>query len=163
MNSIMDIVGPIMIGPSSSHTAGAAKMAKMARILLGAAPVKADIHLYGSFALTYLGHGTDKALIAGLLGMSEDDERLPSSLTIAEKRGFAYRFIEEDEPVEHPNTVKFVLADQNGNTISVVGRSLGGGRIAITNINGKDMYMEGMMSESRAQQFMHDHRHQLAV
>lgn len=90
MLDIFEILGPVMIGPSSSHTAGAAKIGAMARTLLGAPPVRAAIHLYGSFAETGAGHGTDRALVGGLLGMKPDDPRLPDAFAEAEKAGLTY-------------------------------------------------------------------------
>lgn len=85
--NVFDILGPVMIGPSSSHTAGAARIGLMTRALLGKTPVKAHIFLHGSFAKTYKGHGTDKALVAGILGMQTDDERIRFSLDVAKKEG----------------------------------------------------------------------------
>ena len=94
MIDIFDIMGPIMVGPSSSHTAGAVRIGRMARTLLGDEPVKAALHLHGSFATTGVGHGTDKALIAGLLGMAPDDLDIPISFDIAAARGLKYTFAE---------------------------------------------------------------------
>lgn len=90
--NIFDILGPVMVGPSSSHTAGAARIGLMTRKLLGAEPVEADIRMYGSFAATGKGHGTDRAIIAGLLGMEPDDMRIPESFAIAEKEGMRFTF-----------------------------------------------------------------------
>ena len=104
MHGVFDIVGPIMIGPSSSHTAGAVRLGLMARKILGEKVLKAGIQLHGSFAQTYRGHGTDKALIAGILGFAPDDERIVSALTIAKNQGVAYSFQTIKLEDAHPNT-----------------------------------------------------------
>ena len=104
MLDIFDILGPVMIGPSSSHTAGAARIGAMARALLGQPPVKAAIHLYGSFAETGAGHGTDRALVGGLLGMKPDDARLPCAFEEAKKAGLTYTIDEIKLRDAHPNT-----------------------------------------------------------
>lgn len=125
-----------MIGPSSSHTAGAVRLGMITRALLGESPVRARIKLHGSFARTYKGHGTDKALIAGLLGFRPDDLRIRDSLQLAEEQGLAYSF----EPVDlgdfHPNTALIDLEGISGNTLSLLGSSVGGGRVQIHQING---------------------------
>ena len=102
MIDIFDIMGPIMVGPSSSHTAGAVRIGRMARALLGEAPVRAKLHLHGSFAETGVGHGTDKALVAGLLGMAPDDLSIPQSFSIAEDQGLTFTFNEIDLRDAHP-------------------------------------------------------------
>lgn len=102
---LFDIIGPVMVGPSSSHTAGAARIGKITRMLLGSQPVRARIGLYGSFQKTYLGHGTDKALIGGLLGMNVDDSRLRDSLRLAAETKLEYSFYNADVRGAHPNTV----------------------------------------------------------
>ena len=102
---LFDIIGPVMVGPSSSHTAGAARIGKITRMLLGSRPVSARIGLYGSFQKTYLGHGTDKALIGGLLGMNVDDSRLRDSLRLAAEAKLEYSFYNADVRGAHPNTV----------------------------------------------------------
>ena len=101
---IFDILGPVMVGPSSSHTAGAVRIGLMARTLLGTEPVRANIHLHGSFAETGMGHGTDKALVAGLLGMKPDDLRIPNSFEVAQEQGFAFHFDTRELRDAHPNT-----------------------------------------------------------
>ena len=143
MSSIFDIIGPVMIGPSSSHSAGAAKLALMAKYIFGFHIDRADITLYGSFAKTYKGHGTDKALVGGLLGMNADDERIRVSFARASEAGLKYNFIESQEEPEHPNTVMFDLYDTEGHHKSIVGRSLGGGRIEIVRINGLEVEITG--------------------
>ncbi len=134
--SILDVVGPIMIGPSSSHTAGAAKLAKAAMTIAGKPFSKVSFGLGGSFASTYKGHFTDYALVAGALGMSEDDERLGNSFEIAEKRGLEFDFYETEIVSEYENTARITFTFMDGSEYFVEGASLGGGRILITNING---------------------------
>ncbi len=137
MPSIFDILGPVMIGPSSSHTAGAAKLGLIARQLLGAEPVRAEITLYNSFARTYKGHGTDRAIVGGILGMRPDDEMLRNSLEIAKERGLKYEFkLIMKAPKLHPNSTRIKLFDKDENKIEMVGSSLGGGRIEIVEIEG---------------------------
>lgn len=140
--SIFDILGPIMIGPSSSHTAGAARMAKTA-LTLCAEPVKeVRFCLHGSFAMTYKGHGTDKALVAGMLGMDPWDERLRDAFKLAEK-SLQYTFEEVDLGDVHPNTVKFIMKTVSGKTKEVTGSSIGGGNIKIFNIDGNEVEFFG--------------------
>ncbi len=137
MPSIFDILGPVMIGPSSSHTAGAAKLGFIARQLLGAEPKRAEITLYNSFARTYKGHGTDKAIIGGILGMKPDDELLRNSFEIAKEKGLKYEFrLIMKAPKLHPNSARIKLFDSNENKIEMVGSSLGGGRIEVVEIEG---------------------------
>ena len=143
MHGVFDIVGPIMIGPSSSHTAGAARLGKMARIILGEEPVEARIELHGSFAHTYKGHGTDKALVAGLLGFATDDERLRQALIIAGEKGLRVSFAAVDLGSVHPNTVAMNLTSQSGRSTRVVGASVGGGNILITEIDGYAVELTG--------------------
>lgn len=137
--SIFDILGPVMVGPSSSHTAGAVRIGLMARLLLKQRPVYADIGLYGSFAATYHGHGTDRALAAGLLGMQPDDIRIPSSLEIAKEHGLKIFFSTVDIPGAHPNTAVITLLGEGGNRIVIQASSIGGGRIMINKIDGIDV------------------------
>ena len=133
---LFDVLGPVMIGPSSSHTAGAAKIGYTAQKLLGDLPVEADIGLYGSFATTGKGHGTDRALVAGLLGLRPDDPRLPDSFALAEQQGMKFRI----HPVElrsgHPNTAVLTLKSRTGRVLSMKAASVGGGRIRVTEIDG---------------------------
>ncbi len=133
--NVFDILGPIMIGPSSSHTAGAARIGLVARTLLGHDAARAEILLHGSFAKTYRGHGTDRALVAGILGMHPDDERLRDALTLAKERNVAIDFVETDIDGAHPNTAEIHLTASDGSTTSVRGASVGGGNIRITRIN----------------------------
>lgn len=140
--NIFDIIGPVMIGPSSSHTAGACRIGYIARKILAEEPREARITLSGSFAETYRGHGTDLALIAGILGMKPDDSRLPESLAIARKRGLVYSFERRDIPGSHPNTASIVLVGDTG-SIEVEGASTGGGNILINRLNGMESAFTG--------------------
>lgn len=133
--SVFDIIGPIMIGPSSSHTAGAARIGKMVRTIFGNQPKEVDIYLYESFAKTYRGHGTDIALIGGLLGMEPDNERLADSFQLAHESGMEVCFIPLKEKAEHPNQVKMVVSDEY-HQLSITGISIGGGNIQISEVNG---------------------------
>ncbi len=142
--SIKDIIGPVMIGPSSSHTAGALRIALMARRLLQSEPVSVRFRLYGSFAHTYSGHGTDRALLGGILGMAPDDERIRESFAIAREAGLAFEFVPcPDEPCDHPNTVDLDIVDATGEQTSVRGESIGGGAAVISRINGIDVHLTG--------------------
>lgn len=141
--SAFDIIGPVMIGPSSSHTAGAARIGRVARTLFEKQPTKAVISLYGSFAKTYKGHGTDLALVAGIMDFDTFDERIPEALNIAEKVGLEVEFITEDAVTEHPNTVKINLFDGEGKELEIVGISIGGGTIEITEINSFKLKLSG--------------------
>ena len=143
MNSIFDIIGPVMIGPSSSHTAGAARLGKMARCIFGSVPKKVEMTLYGSFAKTYKGHGTDRALLGGLLGFKEDDKRIRNAKELADEASLDYTFIESPLDIGHPNVVKFDLYGEKERHMSVVGRSIGGGQIMITEVDGNDMSITG--------------------
>ncbi len=141
--NIFDIMGPVMVGPSSSHTAGAARIGLTARRLLGSQPVKADILLHGSFAATGAGHGTDRAIVAGLLGMRPDDAALPRALRIAEQEGMAVTIRAGQMRDAHPNTALLTLTDGGGRTLSVSASSLGGGRIRVNAIDGMEASFSG--------------------
>ncbi|MFE3975211.1 MULTISPECIES: L-serine ammonia-lyase, iron-sulfur-dependent subunit beta [unclassified Peribacillus] len=140
--SAFDIIGPVMIGPSSSHTAGAARIGRVARTLFEKQPKKAIISLYGSFAKTYRGHGTDVAVVGGILDFDTDDERIPTSLTIAEEAGMEVSFTIEDTVMDHPNTVKIRLFDES-KELELVGISIGGGTIEITELNTFKLKLSG--------------------
>ena len=142
--SLFDIMGPIMIGPSSSHTAGAARLGKMAYKLAGGDIRRVVMYLHGSFAATYRGHGTDKALLAGLLNLNPSDERLRDSFQIAAEKGISYEFIPTDlgENV-HPNTVRFVITDSRGETFEIMGSSIGGGQVVVSEIDGMEVNFTG--------------------
>lgn len=134
--SVFDIVGPIIIGPSSSHTAGACRLAGAARAIFNKPIDDTSIHVYGSFAATLRGHGTDKALVGGLLGLAPDDERLPRALDLAHEAGLKYRFVIEEEMAAQPNLVRFEMHNaKDGAVMSVSGASVGGGSIIVTRIN----------------------------
>lgn len=141
--SVFDIVGPIMVGPSSSHTAGAARLAKLASLICGKHIVKVEFILHGSFAKTYKGHGTDKALVAGILKMDPWDENLKNSFEIAKEKGIEIIFTEGDLGDVHPNTVKFLMTRKDGTTSEVTGSSIGGGNILIFDIEGQDVEFRG--------------------
>lgn len=140
MTSIFDIIGPIMIGPSSSHTAGAARIGKLAWRLLQEQVIRADITLYGSFARTYLGHGTHLALLGGLLGFNPDDPRIKEADVLA-GQSFAYAITNGGE-AEHPNTVRIALAGSK-NRVEVVGVSVGGGSVRLIEIDGFPVRIDG--------------------
>ena len=141
--NIFDIIGPVMVGPSSSHTAGAVKLGRAARRLLGEPVAQAEILLYGSFLATGRGHGTDCALVAGLLGMGPEDERIPRSLALAAEAGMAVSFGEADLRDAHPNSVLLRLTGRSGRTMEVVGASLGGGLIEICSVDGMEVGFSG--------------------
>lgn len=143
MIDIFDIIGPIMVGPSSSHTAGAVRIGRMARTLLGEEPVKAAMHLHGSFAETGMGHGTDMALVAGLLGMRSDDYDIPNSFEIAHERGLEFSFDEIDLRDAHPNSVLMELEGAQGAKMSMQACSVGGGRIMVNKIDGVTLNFTG--------------------
>lgn len=140
---LFDVIGPVMIGPSSSHTAGAARIGKITRMLLGCEPRRARIGLHGSFQKTYLGHGTDKALVGGLLGMDVDDLRLRSSLELAKARGLEYSFYNANLRGAHPNTVVLDVDGQEGRSICVQAASVGGGEIVVQSIDGLEAGFSG--------------------
>jgi L-serine dehydratase len=145
MVSILDIIGPVMVGPSSSHTAGACRLGLIARDLVAGTPETALIELHGSFARTGEGHGTDKAIVGGLLGFRPDDERLREALTIMEKEGLAYRFEKTtlgDEPEVHPNSVRITVTRQHRHHV-MLGASLGAGRIKVSEIDGYPVEVDG--------------------
>ena len=134
--SAFDVIGPAMVGPSSSHTAGAARIGRAARLLLGEPPLRARIGLHGSFAATGGGHATDRALVAGLLGCAPDDTRLPDSLSLAAAGGLAVEFTRIDLGEDaHPNSAQLHL-EGAARRITVTGASLGGGMIALVEIDG---------------------------
>lgn len=134
--NLFDILGPVMVGPSSSHTAGAVKIGYVARKLLGEPVEKAEIMLYGSFLATGKGHGTQLALVAGLLGMQPDDRRIPDSFQVAREAGMAFHLGEAELKDAHPNSVFLKLTGISGKYMEVVGESIGGSRINIASIDG---------------------------
>ena len=140
---VFDILGPIMIGPSSSHTAGAARLGKVARDLVEGEILSVTFGLHGSFAETYRGHGTDRALLAGVLGMGPDDERLGQSKQIARNRKLIYSYVSIDLGHVHPNSVKFIFVNDQHEVIRITGSSLGGGQILITQIDDFNVRITG--------------------
>lgn len=141
--NIFDIVGPVMVGPSSSHTAGAVKIGYVSRKLLGEPVAKAEIFLHGSFNATGKGHGTQYALVAGLLGMREDDSRIPKSFELAEKEGIEFSFDKIDLKNYHPNSVLLDLVGKKGRHLKIIGESLGGSVINIASIDGLSANFSG--------------------
>lgn len=140
--SVFDIIGPVMIGPSSSHTAGAARIGLVTRELFGREPKWAKVYLYGSFAETYKGHGTDIAIIGGLLGFDTFDERIRTSFDLAREAGLTFEFIPESAHTEHPNTARIVIGDDEGE-MELIGISIGGGKIEISELNGFPLRLSG--------------------
>ena len=141
--NVFDIIGPVMVGPSSSHTAGAVRIGNIARKLLAEEVQEAIIYFHGSFQSTGKGHGTDKALLAGLMGMAVDDSRIPYSFEVAQERGLIYEFRSIDLGDAHPNSVKLVLTGVSGKKQEVVACSIGGGQIEIREIDGLSVNFSG--------------------
>lgn len=141
--NLFDIIGPVMVGPSSSHTAGAVRIGYVARNLMAQPIKKAEILLYGSFLATGKGHGTQKAIVAGLLGMQTDDCRIPDSFEIAKSEEMEVIIGEADLKDVHPNSVMLKLTGLNGNTLEIVGESIGGSRINIASIDGLSANFSG--------------------
>ena len=145
MVSLLDIIGPVMVGPSSSHTAGACRIGLLARCLVGGTPETARIELHGSFARTGEGHGTDKAIVAGLMGFAPDDDRIRTALEIAEREGLDYKFEKTtlgEESDVHPNTTRITI-QRGERSATMVGSSLGAGRVLITEIDGYPVEVTG--------------------
>lgn len=143
MVSLLDIIGPVMVGPSSSHTAGACRIGLFARGLVGGQPGRALVELHGSFARTGTGHGTDRAIAGGLLGFAPDDERLRESLELAEQAGLEISFVNTKlRGDHHPNTTR-ITVHRGGQMAVVVGSSLGAGRILITSVDGFPVEITG--------------------
>ncbi len=145
--SVFDVLGPNMIGPSSSHNAGAAVIGGLAGKIMVPPLKKADFTLYGSFAKTYRGHGTDRALLGGVMGFAADDTRIRDSFEIAAERGIEYNFIPNETETEiHPNTVDVRMENAAGQVMTVRGESLGGGKVRIVRINGVSVDFTGEYS-----------------
>ncbi len=134
--NLFDIVGPVMVGPSSSHTAGAAKIGLISYRLLGEKVKDAKIYFHGSFEETGIGHGSDRAIVAGLLGLECDDPRIPHSFAVALEQGLHFTFSGIDLGDIHPNSVKLELTGISGKTLEIIGNSIGGGRIRVLEIDG---------------------------
>ena len=143
MRSVFDIIGPVMVGPSSSHTAGAVRIGLVGRSLLGGTPKDAEIRLHGSFAATHSGHGTDKALLGGLLGFAPDDIRIRDAFQYAAESGMNFRIIEAEIPNAHPNTAILRLVADNGEKVDIQATSVGGGSIEVSMINGYEVHLTG--------------------
>ncbi|AWB43997.1 L-serine ammonia-lyase, iron-sulfur-dependent, subunit beta [Paenibacillus sp. CAA11] len=142
---VFSIIGPVMVGPSSSHTAGAARIGRVARHLLGKQPEEAVITFYGSFAATYQGHGTDRAIVGGLLDYTTDDSRIPTALLRAEEAGMTVRFEEGRGGMRHPNTARIEVTCDGGQTkLSIIGISIGGGNIEIQEIDDFNIKLTGI-------------------
>ncbi|AME09774.1 MULTISPECIES: L-serine ammonia-lyase, iron-sulfur-dependent subunit beta [Gemella] len=143
--SVFDIIGPIMVGPSSSHTAGAVRIGLFTRHIFGKEPEKVRITLYGSFKETYKGHGTDIALIGGLLGYNTSDKRIRNSMETAKEKGIEFEFIESEVEHIHPNTAKIEVSAEKDN-LDLVGKSIGGGKMVIFELLGFDVNLSGDFS-----------------
>ncbi|MEF9938803.1 MAG: L-serine ammonia-lyase, iron-sulfur-dependent subunit beta [Clostridium sp.] len=141
--NIFDILGPVMVGPSSSHTAGAVRIGSVTKRLLGAVPTQAIITLSGSFSSTGVGHGTDKALIAGLLGLTPDDMRIPNSFALAKEANLQFTFLHSDIKGAHPNTALLDVTAGDDRHINLQASSLGGGRIMINKLDGVEIDVTG--------------------
>lgn len=141
--SVFDSLGPIMIGPSSSHTAGAAKIGLVANKIAENSIQDVAFYLHGSFAKTYKGHGSDKALLGGVIGMDEKDVNIRNAFEIAEKQGVSFQFISKDLGEVHPNTVLIEITTKNNTVLSIQGSSIGGGRIIINQLNGLNVNFNG--------------------
>lgn len=140
---IFDVLGPIMIGPSSSHTAGAARLGKIAKTIVNKPIKEVSFFLHGSFKETYKGHGTDRALVAGILGMNPNDYRLKDAISIAESEDLIIKFLPADLGQVHPNTVKILITDNDDINWEVIGSSIGGGLVEINEINGNKVKITG--------------------
>lgn len=142
--SVFDVLGPNMIGPSSSHTAGAAVIGYLAQKMINGSLRKVTFTLYGSFAKTYRGHGTDRALLGGVMGFRTDDVRIRDSFAIAKEKGIEFAFLlNEGETEVHPNTVDVTMVNDQGQEMVIRGESLGGGKVRIVKINGVDVDFSG--------------------
>lgn len=142
--SVFEVIGPNMVGPSSSHTAGAASIARLAWKMTHEKIRRVKFTLYGSFAQTYKGHGTDRALLGGMMGFETDDERIRDSFEIAEKEGLEFSFVANTIETEvHPNTVDMEIEDVTGRVLTVRGESIGGGKVRLTRINGVKVLFTG--------------------
>ena len=141
--NLFDMIGPVMIGPSSSHTAGAARIGRVARQLLGEKPVKAVVSFHGSFEKTYVGHGTDRAVTGGLMDMGVDDERLRRSLKLAKEEGLDISFRPVHLRDAHPNTVVVDVTGESGKHVTVQAASIGGGRIMVQYLDGLEVGFSG--------------------
>ena len=143
VHSVFEVIGPVMIGPSSSHTAGAVRLGRLARAVFGEMPRRARVSLHGSFASTGRGHGTDLALTAGLLGYAPDDERIRTADAEAKAAGLEMTFAEEDLGEAHPNTARIEMTGADDRVVTVQGSSVGGGDVVLTAIDDFDVVITG--------------------
>lgn len=141
--SAFDIIGPVMIGPSSSHTAGACRIGNLAREIVDNKLKKVKIYFHGSFKETYKGHGTDKAIIGGLLGLKTDDSKIKNSFQLAEEKGLSFEFLAIALDDVHPNTMKLEIVDQSNIKTTIVASSVGGGNIIVTELNETEVKLKG--------------------
>lgn len=161
--SIFDIAGPAMVGPSSSHTAGACKIGQFARALFHATPTKVTFYLHGSFAEVYKGHATDRALLGGIMKFTTSDPRIRDSFEIAKEKKIDYKFVSKDLGAKaHPNTVKIVLEDKK-RKMSVTGSSIGGGMIEIVKIDDFEVHIKGRAGKYLSLVACHQHDHDVIV
>ena len=152
--NVFDIIGPIMIGPSSSHTAGAVRLGRVAnKVLNQEAPKEVMVELSGSFAKTYRGHGTDRALLAGIMGYHSYSEEITDIFYIADKAGITYRFVPTQIPGSHPNTARIHVKGVNGTPVVVQGASIGGGNIRVDSINGMAVDFNGELTNFMWQKY----------
>lgn len=140
---LFEVIGPVMVGPSSSHTAGAARLGNIARRLCSRQPRRVEFYLHGSFARTYQGHGTGKALVGGILGLLPADEAIRDSYQLAARQGMEFAFFPSDLGDVHPNTVRIVSLLDDGTRCEMTGSSIGGGKVQVTNINGMAVKFSG--------------------
>jgi L-serine dehydratase len=140
---LADVIGPVMIGPSSSHTAGAARLGGLAKRIWGRPVTEVTLFLRGSFAATFKGHGTDLALLGGLAGMAPDDPRIPDAFSEARKAGISWEFRQEKVEGAHPNSARFLFSDGNGTEMEITGSSIGGGAVVLTEIDGFSLRLSG--------------------
>lgn len=141
--TLFDLAGPIMVGPSSSHTAGAARLGQFARAIFNAVPERVHFFLHGSFGEVYMGHATDRALLGGVMGFAPSDPRIKDAFELAQKSGLSYEFQPGDlGPGHHPNTVRITLENKE-DRMEIIGSSIGGGAIEILQINGFDVHISG--------------------
>ncbi len=141
--NIFNIIGPIMIGPSSSHTAGVVRVGLISYNIFGKTPKDIEVIFYGSFAKTYIGHGSDKAIMGGLLGMNTNDENIRHSLSLAKKNGINFKFTTSEDITKHPNTLKIIGKSIKDDIITITGESVGGGNIVIRKINDLAVELDG--------------------
>lgn len=141
--SLFDVIGPVMVGPSSSHTAGAVRLGNIARKVGGDDIRSVEFHLHGSFAQTYRGHGTDRALLGGLLGLAPSDERIREAFQLADEQTLHYSFHTVDLGNVHPNTVRIIMKRKDGSSCEIIGSSIGGGNVLISSINHLEVEFSG--------------------